>query len=116
VTGGADLLLEAIGDLLENAFKFAPAGSTVTLLVMLVDGRFVLSVEDRGHGIPVEERNRVLRRFYRSAKSRTIDGGGLGLSLAAAVADLHSSAWRSGTPLLAAWLIWSRRQSRDANG
>ncbi len=89
VTGDADLLLEALGNLLENAFKFAPAGSPVTLRVQPSVGRFVLRVEDRGPGIPLEERDRVLRRFYRSEKSRTIEGSGLGLSLVAAVADLH---------------------------
>lgn len=78
MTGGADLLLEATGDLLENAFKFAPAGSTVTLLVMLVDGRFVLRVEDRGPGVPVKKRDRCYADFTgrrKAARSTAADWG-----------------------------------------
>lgn len=111
VTGDADLLLEALGNLLENAFKFAPAGSAVTLRVQSLEGRFALGVEDRGPGIPLKERDRVLRRFYRSEKSRTIEGNGLGLSLVAAVADLHEFelAIRDASPGCAVELICSPR-------
>lgn len=53
-----------------------------------------LSVEDRGSGIPAEERALVLRRFYRREQSRTTPGNGLGLSLVAAIARLHGAALR----------------------
>jgi signal transduction histidine kinase len=51
--------------------------------------RVVISVGDRGPGIPEEERGRVLERFVRLEGARTRPGFGLGLSLAAAVARLH---------------------------
>jgi hypothetical protein len=49
------------------------------------------SVANRGPGIPVEERKNVLRRFYRLEASRNSPGSGLGLSLVAAVANLHGT-------------------------
>ena len=114
ITGDADLLLEAIGNLLENAFKFAPPGSTVALRVLPLNGHSILRVEDRGPGIPVEEREHVLRRFYRSEKSRTNEGSGLGLSLVAAVADLHGFGLTIGdaAPGCAVELICSPHPSR----
>ena len=51
----------------------------------------VLAIGDRGPGIPIEERNHVLRRFYRLERSRNRPGNGLGLSLVAAVANLHNA-------------------------
>ena len=53
------------------------------------DGRFAVSVTDTGPGIPLKERDAVLRRFYRAEKSRHTPGSGLGLTLVAAVARLH---------------------------
>jgi len=50
------------------------------------------AVTDSGPGIPVGEREKVLRRFYRLEKSRTSPGSGLGLSLVKAIADLHGAA------------------------
>ena len=89
VSGDRDLLLEAIGNLVDNAVKFAPEASAVTLSLELCGKQALLGVVDRGQGIPSEERERVLQRFYRIEKSRTVEGSGLGLSLVAAVVALH---------------------------
>lgn len=51
----------------------------------------VLVVADNGPGIPAEERERVLRRFYRLDGSRSSPGSGLGLSLVAAISKLHDA-------------------------
>ena len=101
VQGDRDLLLEAVGNLVDNAIKFTPAGTAVTLSL---EGRVlgggpgtaVLSVADQGPGIPPAERERVLQRFYRAEKSRTVEGSGLGLSLVAAVVALHGFRLRIG--------------------
>jgi signal transduction histidine kinase len=53
------------------------------------NGNLGVSVADTGPGIPAEEREAVLRRFYRTERSRHTQGSGLGLSLVAAVARLH---------------------------
>ena len=51
----------------------------------------VASVSDDGPGVPPEDRDKVTRRFYRGSSSRTAQGHGLGLSLVAAIAQLHSA-------------------------
>ena len=49
----------------------------------------MVTVEDDGPGVPADERERVLRRFYRLDRSRSTPGAGLGLPLVAAIATLH---------------------------
>ena len=87
----AHLLFEALANLVENAIKFTPRGGHVVLRAVNESGRFVIDVLDDGRGIPPEEREAVLRRFYRSASSAAVEPGGhgLGLPLVAAIARLH---------------------------
>ncbi|GGF50815.1 two-component sensor histidine kinase [Azorhizobium oxalatiphilum] len=90
--GDASLLFEAVGNLLDNAIKFTPPGGHVRVeLFVSAAGRGV-SVADDGPGIPPAEREAVLRRFYRTEKSRSTPGSGLGLSLVAGIAGLHGMA------------------------
>jgi len=96
VSGDRDLLLEAVGNLVDNAVKFAPAGTEVLLLLAANPREVCLRVTDKGPGIPPAERDRVLRRFYRTEKSRTVEGSGLGLSLVAAVVAMHQFRLRIG--------------------
>jgi signal transduction histidine kinase len=91
VVGDRDLLFDAISNLVDNAINFGGDQSEVRIAVAgCVDGA-VLSISDRGPGIPIEERSHVLRRFYRLERSRNRPGNGLGLSLVAAVANLHGA-------------------------
>ena len=96
VLGDRDLLLEAVGNLVDNAIKFTPAGTAVTLALRGGPDGTRMSVVDQGPGIPPAERERVLQRFYRTEKSRTVEGSGLGLSLVAAVVALHGFRLRIG--------------------
>ncbi len=90
VVGDRDLLFDAISNLVDNAIKHG--GSRGQVVVAVSDSRGpLLSVTDRGPGIPIEERKHVLRRFYRLEQSRNSPGNGLGLSLVAAVANLHGA-------------------------
>ncbi len=89
VQGDRDLLLEAIANLVDNSVKFTPAGGQVRLTVLRGDHANVVRVSDTGPGIGEEERDLVLRRFYRSDRSRQTCGVGLGLSLVAAIVKLH---------------------------
>lgn len=96
VTGSGDplLLAQALGNLLDNAIKFAPPHSVITVSVgrEVVENQAIvqLSVADSGPGIPDDEKPRVIERFYRSDTSRGTPGIGLGLSLVASVAKLHN--------------------------
>lgn len=84
-----DLLFEAVANLVDNAVKFTPAGGRVDLSLIHTDNEYIIRVSDTGHGIGEDEREAVMRRFYRSDKSRTTRGAGLGLSLVSAVTKLH---------------------------
>ncbi|NUQ81418.1 MAG: HAMP domain-containing histidine kinase [Bacteroidetes bacterium] len=79
-------------NLLDNAVKYSPAGSTVCIRNVYKPAFGGLSIEiaDEGPGIPVIERNNIFRRFYRIEKSRSKDtgGSGLGLSLVSKIIQL----------------------------
>jgi signal transduction histidine kinase len=89
VHGDRDLLFEAVANLVDNAVKFTPEGGRVTLALLRRDGESLIQVKDTGTGISEAEREAVIRRFYRSDKSRNTEGLGLGLSLVAAIVKLH---------------------------
>ena len=87
--GDPSLLFEAMGNLVDNAIKYTPAGGRVTLRIFSGNDRLGIEVTDTGPGIPETDRDIVLRRFHRIEKCRHTPGSGLGLSLVAAVAKLH---------------------------
>jgi two-component system sensor histidine kinase CreC len=90
VRGDAFLLRQAIGNLVENAMDFAPAGSVVSISATRDDGQAIVQVADRGPGVPDYARPHVFDRFYSLPRP---DGGsrssGIGLSFVAEVATLH---------------------------
>jgi signal transduction histidine kinase len=89
VHGDRDLLFEAVANLVDNAVKFTPEGGRVELALLRREGETVIRVSDTGPGISEMERGAVTKRFYRSDKSRRTEGLGLGLSLVAAIVNLH---------------------------
>jgi signal transduction histidine kinase len=89
VHGDRDLLFEAVANLVDNAVKFTPVGGRVELALLRREGDTVIRVSDSGSGISEAEREAVTNRFYRSDKSRGTAGLGLGLSLVAAIVNLH---------------------------
>ena len=89
VEGDADLIGQAIANLVENALRHTPSGSRIELAGERADGRPRLRVTDDGPGIPEERRQDALRHFYRLEASRTTPGSGLGLAIVAAVAGRH---------------------------
>jgi len=80
-----------VANLLENAIRHTPPGSTIALGLdgAGLPGMARITVEDDGPGVPEADRERVLRRFFRLERSRTTPGSGLGLALVAAVVRLH---------------------------
>jgi signal transduction histidine kinase len=91
ILGDRDLLFDAISNLIDNALKHGSGGGEVSVIVRRDDDELVLEVRDLGPGIPLEEQEHVFRRFYRLEHSRNTPGNGLGLSLVAAVANLHGA-------------------------
>ncbi|OLS58898.1 sensor histidine kinase [Pseudomonas putida] len=87
--GDHELLFEALANLMGNAIKFTPAGGQVRISALGDEDGVHIAVEDSGPGIPAEERETVLKRFYRSEEGHKHTGFGLGLSIVAAIVDLH---------------------------
>jgi signal transduction histidine kinase len=95
VQADAALLFEAISNLVDNAIKFSPNDSVVTVRALTDAERPRIEVIDTGPGVPASERQAVLRRFYRSGEMS--EGGfGLGLPLVAAIARLHGFCFEIG--------------------
>jgi len=89
VRGDRDLLIEAVANLIDNAIKFTPEGGRVDIELLRGGAETIVRVTDTGSGIGEQEREAVLRRFYRSDKIRNTPGVGLGLNLVAAIVKLH---------------------------
>jgi signal transduction histidine kinase len=80
------LLRELVGNLIDNALKYSPPGTPVVVGAGTEGGSVVVSVEDRGPGIPPADLPHVFEPFFRSAKATGVPGSGLGLAVAARVA------------------------------
>lgn len=91
VRGHDQILALAVSNLVDNALKHAPAGSTITVSTEVTGGRPCLVVADHGPGIPSADRARALDRFVRLDPSRSGPGTGLGLALVASVARMHGA-------------------------
>ncbi|MDX6711305.1 MAG: hypothetical protein QOH96_2321 [Blastocatellia bacterium] len=86
------LLRQAIANLLDNAIKYSPTNSRITIQVLLgTKNTARLDISDEGPGIPVEHRSHIFDRFYRidQARSRELGGVGLGLSITRWVVEAH---------------------------
>jgi len=100
VRGDAQVLSEAVGNLIANAIAYSPKGSSVGIGVKAADGVVEIAVTDRGIGISEEDQDRVFERFYRAdqARSRRTGGTGLGLAIVKHAVQRHGGDVR----------LWSR--------
>jgi two-component system, OmpR family, sensor kinase len=93
--GDPDLLGRLLLNLLDNAIKYSPSGSTVDVALQRRNGQYEIRVGDAGPGIPTDLQDRVFERFYRidTARSRAeasaTSGAGLGLAIARRIAIVH---------------------------
>jgi signal transduction histidine kinase len=78
------VLREALTNVLDNAIKYGPPGSTIAIRVEWAGDRVLIAVADQGPGVAPEHRDRIFDRFFRIDQSRTRNGGGTGLGLAIA--------------------------------
>ncbi len=86
-----EALALAVRNLVDNAMKYAPASSPVTVAVARIGDYTSISVEDRGPGIAIEEQRDVFRKFVRgaSSKSNHVKGSGLGLAIVDQIVKAH---------------------------
>jgi signal transduction histidine kinase len=110
VRGDADLIFQAVSNLLDNAVKYSPPGSEVVLELADRGDDVAISVADHGPGIPAAEHGKVMDRFYRVAATAALPGSGLGLSLVRAIAVHHGGRLEFGdnAPGLVATLVLPR--------
>ncbi len=89
----APILRSVFQNLIDNAVKYTPEGSAVTVRVSATPLEVGFTVEDEGPGIPAEKRTAVFERFTRLEQTRTkAEGIGLGLSISKRVVELHGGA------------------------
>lgn len=96
-----NLLFQAIANVLDNAIKYAPNHGMVTLQLLATKHCYVVMVNDNGSGVGEHELTSLEQRFYRSDRSRSDGGNGLGLSLVSAIVKLHDGKlWFVHDPLM----------------
>lgn len=112
VHGNKGLITRAIANLVDNAFKHGLTGKEISLSTTEDNEQVVVSVTDRGDGIPRERQDEALAKYGRLSRARSLPGTGLGLALVAAVARLHNGRLKldDNRPGLVACLILPRSQ------
>lgn len=85
----AKLLQRILNNLLTNAIKYSPVGSTITFILSCQLETVRFQIQDRGIGIPPEDLGRLFESFHRAANVQTVPGTGLGLAIVKRCVDLH---------------------------
>ena len=85
------LVAEALANLVENAAKYSPAGSEITVSGRMQDGELIISVKDCGMGVAPEESDYVFDKFYRGMQTtgRPTSGTGMGLAITKGIVEAH---------------------------
>ena len=91
VEGERSLITQMLANLVENALRHTPPGTTIEIHAERLGAAARLLVGDNGPGVQDDERTRIFERFFRGDRSRTTPGTGLGLSLVSAVAAAHGA-------------------------
>jgi signal transduction histidine kinase len=116
LTGDKELLTQLVFNLLDNAILHTPKDTLINVSLRSSGVQTELTIADNGPGIAEENRLKVFQRFYRLEQSRTTPGNGLGLSIVAAIADLHGGtiALEDNNPGLKVVLLLPKRQGNTA--
>jgi signal transduction histidine kinase len=87
--GDRELLTQLVANLIDNALRHTPEGSRVEIGTVVKGAARALVVSDDGPGVPSTHHGLIFQRFYREDAARSSPGDGLGLSIVAAIAELH---------------------------
>jgi signal transduction histidine kinase len=91
VKGDIRLLERAIGNIVENAFKFTPSGGRVAVALRREGPKIRLTISDTGPGIDQRDLPHIFERFYRAGGVGDHSGAGLGLAIVQRIAHLHGT-------------------------
>lgn len=89
LTGNEEFLEHLWLNLLDNAIKYSPIGSTIDIRIRKLDNSLEIVIRDHGKGIAPDALPHIFDKFYRSKSSRAVPGTGLGMTIAQKVAILH---------------------------
>jgi two-component system sensor histidine kinase KdpD len=89
IRGDFVLLEQVLVNLLDNAMKYSPIGSTIIITAVTEGEELTLSVLDNGSGIPPADLPHIFEKFYRARQTSRIDGTGLGLSICKSIIEAH---------------------------
>ena len=89
IVGAPQRLRQVLTNLLNNAIKFSPSGSTITFRSWETEDELWAEVSDEGIGIPLEDQAHIFEDFFRAHNVGDVSGAGLGLSIAKKIVDAH---------------------------
>src|SRR5579859_2824569 len=89
VRGDAFRITQIVANLMSNALKYGLAGSRIDVSLAVVGAEAQLRVEDHGVGVPADEHERIFEPYYRSRRTRSVSGTGLGLHISRLLAERH---------------------------
>lgn len=99
IKGDCVLLEQVVLNLIDNAMKYSPQGSLISITAQMESDTVLVSVMDNGVGIPEEDLGKVFDKFYRVQQPKQVSGTGLGLSICKGIIEAHSGD------------IWAERRS-----
>ncbi|NIM93188.1 MAG: cyclic nucleotide-binding domain-containing protein [Anaerolineales bacterium] len=91
-------LRQVLSNLLANAIKFSPEGSTVLLSAQEDDEGLSIYISDEGIGIPAEDQEHIFDEFFRASNAEQVGGAGLGLSVTKRIIDAHEGTIKVESP------------------
>jgi two-component system sensor histidine kinase KdpD len=93
------LIVQVLVNLIDNSLKYSPPEAPIEIQARQMGAEILVQVQDRGVGIPEEDRARVFDKFYRVQRPENITGTGLGLSISKGIIEAHGGRiWADGRP------------------
>lgn len=89
IQSDADLLMQVWANLIDNAIKYSPENSTISIVGKTEKDFLIISVDDEGDGISIEKQSRIFEKFYQCDESHKKQGSGLGLSIVKRIIELQ---------------------------
>lgn len=89
VAGDPDMLRQVFDNVISNAVKYSPPGGTILIRGTTESSWALVSIADRGRGIPEDEQDKIFTPYYRARNSRSVPGAGIGLYVAKRFVDSH---------------------------